>query len=292
MDHLPRYRRTGTPPVCIDEQPRHAHFASFPPGRQPGADLFASHFWRLIKGGIPLRTIFKRDFLAYYRTPVGYVFAGAFLTLAGLIFYLYNLRYFSGDLLSFLPQLTLLCMLLCPILTMRLLSEERQKGTERLPLTSPVSLWRVVTGKYLAAACVLLITIALTNVYTLIIAIYGTVYAGEWLVGYLGFTLQSLGFLALDLLVSCFAKNQMTGAIAGFAANFFLWMVDLLADRMSIEWLGAALGFVSLYDRYEPFLLGQLSPACVLFFLSFILVCLVATVRVLDARRFSEGGGA
>jgi len=239
-----------------------------------------------------LRTIFKRDFLAYYRTPVGYVFAGAFLTLAGLIFYLYNLRYFSGDLLSFLPQLTLLCMLLCPILTMRLLSEERQKGTERLPLTSPVSLWRVVTGKYLAAACVLLITIALTNVYTLIIAIYGTVYAGEWLVGYLGFTLQSLGFLALDLLVSCFAKNQMTGAIAGFAANFFLWMVDLLADRMSIEWLGAALGFVSLYDRYEPFLLGQLSPACVLFFLSFILVCLVATVRVLDARRFSEGGGA
>lgn len=239
-----------------------------------------------------MRTIFKRDFLAYYRTPVGYVFAGAFLTLAGLIFYLYNLRYFSGDLLSFLPQLTLLCMLLCPILTMRLLSEERQKGTERLPLTSPVSLWRVVTGKYLAAACVLLITIALTNVYTLIIAIYGTVYAGEWLVGYLGFTLQSLGFLALDLLVSCFAKNQMTGAIAGFAANFFLWMVDLLADRMSIEWLGAALGFVSLYDRYEPFLLGQLSPACVLFFLSFILVCLVATVRVLDARRFSEGGGA
>lgn len=236
-------------------------------------------------------TIFRRDFLAFYRTPVGYVFAGAFLTLAGLIFYLYNLQNLSGDLLGFLSQMTLMSMLLCPLLSMRLICEERQKGTEQLPLTAPVSLAGVVVGKYLAAACVMLITILLSNVYTLIIALYGTVYFGEWLVGYLGFTLQSLSFLALDVLVSCFAKNQMTGAIAGFAANFFLWMVDLLAAHVPMAWLSSALSFVSLYDRYEPFLLGQLSPACVVFFLSFIAVCLVGAVRVLDARRFSEGGG-
>ena len=236
-------------------------------------------------------TIFRRDFLAFYRTPVGYVFAGAFLTLAGLIFYLYNLQNLSGDLLGFLSQMTLMSMLLCPLLSMRLICEERQKGTEQLPLTSPVSLAGVVVGKYLAAACVMLLTILLSNVYTLIIAFYGKVYFGEWLMGYLGFTLQSLSFLALDVLVSCFAKNQMTGAVTGFAANFFLWMVDLLAARMPIPWLGTALGFVSLYDRYEPFLLGQLSPACVVFFLCFIAICLVGAVRVLDARRFSEGGG-
>ena len=238
-----------------------------------------------------MRTIFKRDVLAYYRTPVGYVFAGAFLTLAGLIFYLYNLQNLSGDLLGFLSQMTLMSMLLCPLLSMRLICEERQKGTEQMPLTAPVSLAGVVVGKYLAAACVMLITILLTNVYTFIIAIYGKVYFGEWLVGYLGFTLQSLSFLALDLLVSCFAKNQMTGAIAGFAANFLLWMVDLLAAHVPLAWLGSALGFISLYDRYEPFLLGQLSPACIVFFLSFIVVCLVAAVRVMDARRFREGGG-
>ncbi len=235
--------------------------------------------------------VFRRDLLAYYRTPVGYVFTGAFLTLAGLIFYLYNLQNLSGDLLGFLSQLTLMSMLLCPLLSMRLICEERQKKTEQLPLTAPVSLAGVVVGKYLAAACVMLITIALSNVYTLIIAIYGKVWFGEWLVGFLGFTLQSLSFLALDLLVSCFAKNQMTGAIAGFAANFFLWMVDLLAAHVPLAWLSAMLGFVSLYDRYEPFLLGQLSPSCVVFFLSFIAVCLVGAIRVLDARRFSEGGG-
>ncbi len=237
-------------------------------------------------------TIFRRDFLAYYRTPVGYVFAGAFLILSGLIFYLYNLQNLSGDLLGFLSQMTLMSMLLCPLLSVRLFCEERQKGTEQLPLTAPVALGSVVLGKYLAAACVMLITILLTNIYTLIITLYGTVFFGEWLVGYLGFTLQSLSFLALDVLVSCFAKNQMTGAIVGFAANFLLWMIDLLAAYVPIQWISKALSFVSLYDRYEPFLLGQLSPACMVFFLSFIAVCLVGAARVLDARRFAEGGGA
>jgi len=237
--------------------------------------------------------IWKRDVLAYFRTPVGYTFMGVFLSLSGLIFYLYNLQYLSGDLLSFLSQLTLLVMLLCPLLTMRLLCEDRQKKTDQLVLTSPVSLGAVVGGKYLAAAAVMGLTILLTNVYTLIIAVCGgRVYPGEWLTGYLGFTLQSLAFLALDLFVSSFAKNQMTGAVLAFGANFLLWMADLLAVRLPVAWLSSALAFVSLYDRYEPFRLGQLSWSGILFFLSFIACCLVAAVRVLDARRFSEGGAA
>lgn len=239
-----------------------------------------------------MRTIFKRDFLAYFRTPVGYVFMGVFLALSGLIFYLYNLQNLSGDLLTFLSQMTLLTMLLCPLLTMRLICEDRQKRADQLTFTSPVSLGRMVLGKYLAAACVMLITILLTNVYTLIIAMYGAVYPGEWFVGYLGFMLQSLCFLALDLFVSCFAKNQITGAVAAFGANFALWMADLLANSVSIGWIGDALTFISLYDRYEPFILGQLSYASLLFFLTFIVACLTAATHVLDARRFSQGGAA
>lgn len=239
-----------------------------------------------------MRTIFKRDVLAYFRTPVGYVFIGVFLALSGLIFYLYNLQNLSGDLLTFLSQLTLIVMLLCPLLTMRLICEERQKRTDQLIFTSPVSLTAVIAGKYLAAASVMGATILLTNVYTLIIAVCGRVFLGEWFAGYLGFTLQSLAFLALDLFVTCFAKNQMTGAVLAFGANFLLWMADLLADQLPMEWMGETLRFLSLYDRYEPFRLGQFSFSSVLFFITFIAYCLVAAVRVLDARRFSEGGAA
>lgn len=239
-----------------------------------------------------MRTVFKRELAAYFRTPTGYVFIGIFLGLSGLIFYLGNLRPLSGDLLTFLAQLRLLCMLLCPMLTMRLISEERQKKSDQLLMTSPVSLGAIVMGKFLAAAAMMLATTLLLNVYTLLIAVYGTLYVGEWFVGYLGFALQSLAFIALDLFMSCFAKNQFVGAIAGFAANFFLWLTDLLGSQTGIGWIRDALNFISLYDRYEPFQLGQLSYASILFFLSFTAVCLMGTVRVLDARRFSEGGAA
>lgn len=237
-------------------------------------------------------TVFKREFLAYFRTPVGYVFLGVFTALSGVVFYLGNLTTLSGELLIFLSQLTLLIMLLTPVLTMRLLCEERQRRTDQLLLTSPLSLTRIVLGKYLAAAAVLLIAIALTNVCTLIIALYGTVYPGEWFVGYLGFTLQSLSFLALDLFVTGFTRSPISAAIVAFAANFVLWMVDLLADKVSVPFFADTLQFVSLYSRYEPFILGQLSFASLLYFITMIALCLMATVRVMDARRFSQGGAA
>jgi ABC-2 type transport system permease protein len=237
-------------------------------------------------------TVFKREFLAYFRTPIGYVFIGVFTALTGVIFYLNNLASLTGELLTFLSQLTLLIMLLTPVLTMRLLCEERQRRTDQLLLTSPVSLWRIVLGKYLAATAVLGITIALTNVCTLIIAMYGTVYAGEWFVGYLGFTLQAMSFLALDLFVTGFTKNQVSAAIVAFGANFLFWIIDLLADQVSVAFLSDTLGFLSLYNRYEPFVIGQLSFASLLYFVTFIAVCLTATVRAMDARRFSQGGAA
>jgi ABC-2 type transport system permease protein len=239
-----------------------------------------------------LPTIFKREFLAYFRTPIGYVFIGVFTALSGVIFYLNNLSSLTGELLIFLSQLTLLVMLLTPVLTMRLLCEERQRRTDQLLLTSPVSLGQIVLGKYLAAAAVMGIAIALTNVCTLVIALYGTVYPGEWFVGYLGFTLQSLAFLALDMFVTGFTKNQVPAAIAAFAANFLLWMVDLLADKVTVPFIADSLSFISLYGRYEPFIIGQLSYASLLYFVTFIAVCLTATVRVMDARRFSQGGAA
>ena len=92
--------------------------------------------------------------------------------------------------------------------------------------------------------------------------------------------------------MSSFAKNQITGAVAAFGVNFLLWMADLVADHLPFAWMQETLHFLSLYDRYEPFRLGQLSFSGVLFFISFIACCVAATVHVMDARRFSEGGAA
>lgn len=233
-----------------------------------------------------LLSIWKRELQGYFFTPVGYVFMGVFLLLSSLIFYLTIMQTRSSDLLSFIGTMSYLWMLLCPVLTMRLLAEERQKRTDQLLLTSPVSLPGIVMGKYLAAVSVMVLTVLLTGLFAVIVAIYGKVYPGELLVGYLGFVLQGCAFIALDLAISGCTASPVTAAVAAFGANFLVWMLDLLQSAVSIDWIGSLLSFFSLYERSEPFLMGQFSFASVGYDLSFAAAFLVLAIHHLDARRY------
>ena len=231
-------------------------------------------------------SIWKRELQGYFFTPVGYVFMGVFLMLSSVIFYLTIMQSRSSDLLSFIGTMSYLWMLLCPVLTMRLLAEEKSRRTDQLLLTSPVSLPGVVLGKYLSAVTVMLFTVLLTGLFVLIVAIYGRVYPGELLTGYLGFVLQGCAFIALDLFISGCTSNQVTAMVAAFGANFVVWMLDLIQSAVSIGWVNAILSFFSLYERTEPFLMGQFSFASVGYDLSFAAAFILLTIHTLDARRY------
>ena len=231
-------------------------------------------------------SIWKRELQGYFYTPVGYVFMGVFLTLSSVIFFLTIMQTRSSDLLSFIGTMSYLWMLLCPVLTMRLLAEEKQKRTDQLLLTSPASLPGIVLGKYLAAVTVMGMSVLLTGLFALIVAIYGQVYPGELLVGYLGFVLQGCAFIALDLFISGCTSNQVTAAVAAFGANFVLWMLDLIQLAVNVDWINGILSFFSLYERSQPFLMGQLSFASVGYDLSFTAAFLVLTIHMLDSRRY------
>ncbi|MGN0794360.1 MAG: ABC transporter permease [Aristaeellaceae bacterium] len=233
-----------------------------------------------------MRAIWKRELQGYFYTPVGYVFMGVFLLLASVMFYVSIMQNRSSDLPTFIGMLSYLWMLLCPVLTMRLLAEERQRRTDQLLLTSPVSLPGVVLGKYLAAVTVMLLTVALTLLFVLIVAIYGQVYPAELMVSYLGFILQGCAFIAIDLFLSGCAGNQVTAAVMAFGANFLLWILDMLETSVSSAFVRNALSFFSLYARSESFMMGQLSFTGVGYFLSISAAFLVLTVHVLDSRRY------
>lgn len=235
-----------------------------------------------------MNTIRKREMQGYFHTPVGYVFIGVFLTVSSVLFYMQILRQRSGDLPNFIAELCYLWMLLSPILTMRLLAEEKQKKTDQLLLTSPVSLPGIVIGKYLAAVTVLLITAGLTLLYVLVVALYGTVYPAELAMNYLGLILQGCAFVAMDLFLSGCAGTPVTAAVLAFGANFLLWILDLLENSVQAEWLSEILRFLSLYRRNEPFMMGQLSWAAILFDLSFITAFLALTIFRLDRRRYGR----
>ena len=236
-----------------------------------------------------MSAIYKRELRAYYHSMIGWVFTAAMLILVGIYFMAYNMYqgyvYFSYALASACNML----MLLVPVLTMRSMSEERASRTDQLLLTSPVSLTGVVLGKYFAAVAVMLLTTLLTMLFVGVIALYGAVYPGEMLVGYLGFILQGCAFIALDLCVSGYAGNQVTAVVLAFGVNFALWMLDILATAVQLPWLSGVMSFLSLYTRQEPFLMGQLSFASIGFDVTFVIACLLLTIHALDARRYRGG---
>ena len=235
-----------------------------------------------------MKAIWKRETRGYFFTPVGYVFLGVFLAVSSVLFYLSILEPRSGDLPSLMASISYLWMLLSPILTMRLFAEERQKKTDQLLLTSPVSLPGIVIGKYLAAVTVLLIASVLTLAYAGITAMYGTVFPRELAVNYLGFILLGCAFAAMDLFLSSCAATPVSAAVMAFGANFLLWILDLLQNAVQERWISDVLGFLSLYRRNEPFMMGQLSFAGLLFDLSFIAAFLALTVYRMDRRRYGR----
>ena len=238
-----------------------------------------------------MKAIWKRELQSYFYTPVGYVFVGVFLLVSSILFFLTILQQHSGDLPTFIGQMSYLWMLLSPVLTMRLLAEERQRKTDQLLLTSPVSLTGIVTGKFLAAATVLLATAGLTLVYAAVVGVYGQVFPGELTVNYLGFILQGCAFTAMDMYLSGCAATPVSAGVLGFGANFLLWMIDMLRDQISVKWIAEGLAFLSLYNRNEAFLMGQMSPAGMIYEISFTILFLAMTVYHLENRRNPLGGG-
>ena len=231
-----------------------------------------------------MTAIWRREVQSYFTTATGYVYIGIFLLISSILFQLQILQTRSSDLLTFLGQMSYLWMLLSPVLTMRLMAEEKQKQTDRLLLSSPVSLTGIVVGKYLAALTVMLLTVNLTFVYVGIVGAYGAVYPGEILTGYLGFMLQGMAFAAIDLLMSSLASGQVTAVLYAFGANFILWMLDMLSLSVTAA-VGRVLDFISLYSRNEPFLMGQLSFASIIFDLAVTVLALALTVYGLDRAR-------
>ena len=235
-----------------------------------------------------MRTIAKRELQGYFYTPIAYVFIGVFLLLGSIFFIVGNLATLSPNLLMLLSNMSYLWMLLSPILTMRLFANDKKQGTDQLLFSSPVSLSGIVIGKFLAACAVLLCAVVLSLMYPALIAIYGKLYVKETLVGYLGFLLLGCSFIAVDMFVASFSKNQAVAALSCFGVNLLIWLSALLAQAVNIPLVQRMLQFISLYDRNQPFLQGNLSFANVLYSLSMIGIMLFLTVRMLDAKRWSE----
>lgn len=238
--------------------------------------------------------ILKREVQNYFLTPIGYVFMGIFLLVGGVFFFLYNIMSASSDLSTMFSNLNYLFMLVVPILTMKLLSEEKRNKSDQLLLTSPRSIWEIVLGKFMAACSVLLATMAVTLLYVIVICVYSTeVHAGLILSNYLGFFLLGCSYIAIGTLMSAMTENQVSAAVLTLGVNLMLQLIEAIGPQLSLptalSFLTTAFSWLSLYTRYYQFAAGVLSIANVFYFASFCGIILFLAVRVIDKRRWSEG---
>jgi ABC-2 type transport system permease protein len=176
--------------------------------------------------------IFKKELKAYFLTPAGYIFMGFSLLMSGFFFMIINLLPGSSDYNALLGNNTFLFMLVVPILTMRLISEESKQKTDQLLFTSPVKITAIVLGKYLAALGIFLITLLVTCIYPFMLASGGFIAVAQIIGGYLGFFLLGACFIAIGLFISALTENQIVAAVVTFSVLLFIWVLDAIRQVM------------------------------------------------------------
>ncbi len=233
-----------------------------------------------------MKAILKRELRAYFQTPIGYIFIGMFLVLSGIFFILYTVQSGYPTLDSVLYNLLTVFIFLVPILTMRSFSEERNKKTDQLLLTSPASVREIVLGKFFAAAAVYIITLLLTLLYLIVIARHGEPAYLQTLCSYIGFALLGLTFISIGLFVSSCTENQIVAAIVTFALLLMFYVIGSLKDSVSSPFLSAILSALALTEPFSTFNVGILALAPTVYYISVTALLLFFTEQVVESRRW------
>lgn len=238
-----------------------------------------------------LIAIFRRELLAYFSTPLAYIFMFIFLGLSGAMTWHVGGFFDRGqaDLQSFFLFHPWLYLLLMPAIGMRLWAEERKTGTLELLMTLPVTTTQAVLGKFLAAWGFTTIALALTFPMWITVNILGTPDNGVIIGGYIGSWLMAGAFLAIASALSATTKNQVVAFIIGVAVSFLLIMSGLPVVAELLAWaprffvdLIASMSFLTHFDLIAK---GVIDLRSVIFFLSLIVVSLFANTLVIELKK-------
>ncbi len=237
--------------------------------------------------------IYKRELRSYFITPIGYIFAGMFLAVSGLVFSFLILNadssgsYSYENISDYFIVLLFIFSILIPLLTMKLFSEEKKQRTEQLLMTTPITLTGIVFAKYLAALTIFAGTLLVNSFNYILLFRYGSPNLAVILSNILGLFLIGASFIAVGLFLSSITENQLIAAVSSMAVVVSLLLISFLANYIETEFFRVVLKWFSVVDRYSPFTVGYFDIPALIYFVSFSGVFLFLTVRVYEKRRWS-----
>ena len=231
--------------------------------------------------------ILKREWKSYFQNITGWLFIAAVLALYGLYFLAYNLRAGYPYVSYTLSAISFIMLIAVPILTMRSMAEERHSRTDQLVLTAPVSLGKMIFGKFLAMVGVFTVAVAVIAVTPLVLAAFGTVPMGENYVAVLGFWLYGCTCIAVGMLASALTESQVIAAVVAFAFLFLGYMMNSITGLIGDHLITKVLGAYDLYTPLQSFMSGCLDLTGVVYFVSVTALCLFLTCQCVQKRRWS-----
>lgn len=222
--------------------------------------------------------IIKKEFKSYFYTPIGYIFIGVFLIAFSISFYFSVIGYGNVNfeyIYYSLPTILVLAFII-PLLTMRSFSEERKTGTEQLLLTSPLSITKVVLGKFIAATLIVVITEICTFLYFAILCYFGKPPITTALVTLLGFLLLAMSYISFGILASSITENQIIAGVITVGFFILTWFLPQFSSAFTN---------FSLINMFSKFPTGQIDIADTVTYITFTAMCLLLTVIVMQRRK-------
>jgi ABC-2 type transport system permease protein len=232
------------------------------------------------------RAIAFKEFKSYLASPMAYVVTSIFLIATGFFFSISPSTYTETSINGFLQAGVVLLLLFAPLLTMRLLSEERKLGTIELLLTAPVRDSEIILGKFLGSLGILTVMLALTLYYPLLLIIFGDPDMGPIATGYLGLLLLGYTALAIGIFASSLTSNQIVAAVVAIGILLTLYFVGFTASFLP-EALGEVINYFSLSNYFPDFMIGIIDTRGIIYYLSITALFLFLAIRSLENSRWS-----
>lgn len=216
--------------------------------------------------------VYKKELRQTFTSIFGYMFLAFLLALIGFYVYQFNLKLEYASFAYPLASVTLFFLLLVPMLTMRILSEEKKQKTDQLLFTSPVSIPRIILGKYLALVTVLLIAMVIISFYPLVLSSYGDVNMKIAYSNIVAFFLLGCAYFAIGMFISTLTESQIVAAILTFIVILVTLLADALKDRIPSDHaisflvlcvLAVLLGLIAFLMMKSLIVSGAIAAVCV-----------------------------
>lgn len=253
--------------------------------------------------------IAAREIRSLFSTPVAYVLLAGYLVLAGYFFFV-GLLYFLNNLqlvqavqrFDLLEQLNLneqvispsfgsfsvILLFLVPLLTMRSFAEERAQGTLELLLTSPLTIWEIVVGKYVAALAMIGVLVGLSALYPALLFWYGDPgpEVPQTVAGLIGLFCFGASLAALGCFASALTRNQIVAAVVALIVGLLLYLIGIVAELMPEGWTRNVLDYLAIGSHFEPPLRGEMRLEDLVYYGLFVVGALGLVRMVVESFRW------